>query len=321
MLVLLYLAYSIPSASATQTLTLSPVEYGCFSNYGSGSSEMLVWFDSGFKSICYFTFNICEISHGSSINSVVFQIKTKFVLTPAWVSAFSFPFLWTNFSWENYTLCKRAANERNLIDTNWITTNELWYSYKFSTANADSVKTSLKTGVLTIELESSLFGVDQSSSIILYENAKLIVNYTPDTVAPTLSNISIQPNQPTPSDIVKVSVSPSDDRSGVKEVWLYYSINNTDWNKVLMSTEDSVYKATIPKQGESTTIQYYFEAYDNADNKAQTNIYSFTVKTNIPLYYYLLHPLVMGGVIAIILTFIALRKGVFSTKAKKQLKV
>jgi len=316
LLILLCLAYFIPSANATQTLTLSPVEYGCLSNFGSGTSEMLVWFDSGFKQICYFTFNMREISYGSSINSVVFQVKTKFALTPAWVSAFSFPFLWTNFSWANYILCKRAANDRNFVATNLVTTNEVWYSYQFSTLLADSLKTSLETGVLTIELESSLFGVDQSSSIILYDDAKLIINYTPDIAAPTLGNIRIQPNQPTPNDNVKVSVSVTDDRSGVKEACLYYSINNAGWNKVLMISKDSIYEVTFPKHSEGTTVQYYFEVFDNAHNRAQSGVYSYTVRSNIPIYYYLL--LVIGGVIAIVLAFITIRKGVFSKKVKKQ---
>lgn len=279
-LAVLSLCHIVQSADAlAETLSLAPIDCGSLSPYGS-SSDLLVLFDSGVKYVVYFTFNMSEIPSGASLQSVRFKARTDAVSTPAWISAFCFPFRWTTCSWENYILWMESAGYGNRIGSKWITTNGVSYPYDFSSDNKASLDASRNTGVLTVELESSLLGVDQPSLILFSDNTKLEIGYVRDTESPLTSDIRIQPGQPTLKDDVAVEVKVTDTMSGVKGAWLHYSINDTSsWTKIPMTLKDSsVYIAVIPKQTEGTAVHYYLEAFDNANNRSQTSNYSYIVK-------------------------------------------
>jgi hypothetical protein len=211
-----------PADVPAETLSLVPIDYGSLSPYTISSSDtvLMVAFDgmigSGFKSVVYFTFNMSEIPLGASLQSVRFKARTDVVSTPAWISAFCFPFRWTTASWENYTLWMESVGSSNRIGSEWITTNGVSYSYDFSTDNRGTLAASRNTGFLTVELESSLFGVDQPSLILFSDNTKLEIGYVRDTESPVISDIRIQPGQPTLKDDVAVEVKVADTMSGVK---------------------------------------------------------------------------------------------------------
>ncbi|UCC58327.1 MAG: DUF362 domain-containing protein [Candidatus Bathyarchaeum sp.] len=70
---------------------------------------------------------------------------------------------------------------------------------------------------------------------------------------------------------VKVSVNVTDAESGVKNVTLFYAINNgTTWENRTMNynTSKSLYEATIPGQPAETWVKFKIVAYNNAGNNA-----------------------------------------------------
>lgn len=101
-----------------------------------------------------------------------------------------------------------------------------------------------------------------------------------DIIPPTLTNLGMQPEKPTPDDMIIITIAVTDDKSGVKEVNLHYSTDGgTSWNKVSMSlAEGSTYMAIVPRQTEGTSVQYYIESFDNSLNKATSNTNSYTVE-------------------------------------------
>ncbi len=78
---------------------------------------------------------------------------------------------------------------------------------------------------------------------------------------------NILPEQP-----VKVSVNATDAISGVKNVTLYYTIDNgTAWEEPIpmnLSASTNLYEATIPGQEAGTWVQFKIVAYDHAGNNA-----------------------------------------------------
>jgi len=70
---------------------------------------------------------------------------------------------------------------------------------------------------------------------------------------------------------VKVSVDVADIESGVKNVTLFYTINNGDyWENRAMNynTSTDLYEATIPGQDDGTLVEFRIDAYNNAGIKA-----------------------------------------------------
>jgi hypothetical protein len=78
-------------------------------------------------------------------------------------------------------------------------------------------------------------------------------------------------NNVTAGEEVKVSVNVTDAESGVKNVTLFYTINNgTAWENRTMNynVSTSLYEATIPGQAAETWVKFKILAYNNAGNKA-----------------------------------------------------
>jgi len=100
-----------------------------------------------------------------------------------------------------------------------------------------------------------------------------------DEEPPHISEPSISPSEPYEGEPVTVSVSVEDSITGVENVTLYYRTSTTiSWTPLAMTYEAGVWKATIPGQPANTTVEFYIEAYDKAGNRAQTLIYTYTVK-------------------------------------------
>lgn len=131
------------------------------------------------------------------------------------------------------------------------------------------------------------------------------ITFRIENVSPLISNIEHKPVNPTLFEAVAVTVQVTDE-SDVNEVYLHYSVDdNVSWNKVLMaSIGNSIYEAIIPKQSEGTTVQYYVEAVDNALNKAETGINSYTVTAAPPVWAMIVAGFILFGIsiAAIIIT-------------------
>lgn len=94
-----------------------------------------------------------------------------------------------------------------------------------------------------------------------------------DKTYPTIETPSRMPEGDVlPGQPVKVSVNVTDATSGLKNVTLYYTINNgTTWEEpepMNYNTSTSLYEATIPAQPAETWVRFKIVAYDYAGNNA-----------------------------------------------------
>ncbi len=80
-------------------------------------------------------------------------------------------------------------------------------------------------------------------------------------VGPTFTDFRHQPVIPSPSTPVRVSVKAAD-ANGVTVARLWWSVNDTAWNNVVMDRNGSEFSGTIPGQS-SGTIQFYVNATDS----------------------------------------------------------
>lgn len=118
-----------------------------------------------------------------------------------------------------------------------------------------------------------------------------IIDGTPPTIESPLftPHENVQPYCP-----VKISVNVSDNLSQVKNVTLYYSIDNgTTWQlpiKMTYNTTSALYEATIPGQAPDTWVTFKIVAYDYAGNNItlDNNGYYYTYQVipefSIPTY-------------------------------------
>ncbi|MGQ9538793.1 MAG: OmpL47-type beta-barrel domain-containing protein [Candidatus Bathycorpusculaceae bacterium] len=103
------------------------------------------------------------------------------------------------------------------------------------------------------------------------ESHHILTGIKLDKTAPAIGTPSrepagdVQPDQP-----VKVSVNVTDQVSQVKNVTLYYSLNNgTSWEQPIpmnYNFSTNLYEATIPGQEAGTWVRYKIVAYDYAGN-------------------------------------------------------
>ncbi len=111
-----------------------------------------------------------------------------------------------------------------------------------------------------------------------------------DEAPPTITGLSI-PSAPVWGESVSISCMVSDDKSGVKNVTLYYSTNGgVSWSSISMNLIGNRYFAAIPSQQPFTRVQCYIEASDNVGNISQT-MFEYTV--SLPMWIYLVVALVL----------------------------
>jgi len=105
-----------------------------------------------------------------------------------------------------------------------------------------------------------------------------------DFVPPVISNVDHVPNSPYPYENVTVSAKVTEpaDASGVKNVTLWYTTTGT-WTFTDMTLHEGLWTADIPGQGGGVYVNFFVEAFDNAENNAKTSTFSYTVIIpNIP---------------------------------------
>jgi hypothetical protein len=95
--------------------------------------------------------------------------------------------------------------------------------------------------------------------------------------APSISNVSHQPEIPTSSDIVTVFADVMDDGM-VISVKLFYSIDSSPFDSTNMNlTSSDTYEATIAPQTDGTTVEYYIKATDDEGLASTTLTFSYIV--------------------------------------------
>jgi len=107
-----------------------------------------------------------------------------------------------------------------------------------------------------------------------------------DTGPPVVTGLS-GPSNPVFGEAATVACTVFDEPSGVRDVYLCYSTDKgSSWVRTVMSLQEGLYKGSIPSQFFFTEVQYYVEAVDNAGNRFQTGVSTYTV--GIPIWLYLL---------------------------------
>jgi hypothetical protein len=102
--------------------------------------------------------------------------------------------------------------------------------------------------------------------------------YTTDTEPPTISALSRTPQDPTPTQEVRVSADVSDDLSGVQKVILSCNSSGVVRINITMTLNgDNTYVANISAMPVQTQVNYRIVAYDNIGNAATGGDISYVV--------------------------------------------
>jgi len=136
------------------------------------------------------------------------------------------------------------------------------------------------------------------------------LNLVFDNEAPTISNITYTPNEPTSEQAVTVTAETTDDASGVKKITLQYSTDDgVTWIDVSMM---EAYTGVIPKQKEETTVKFKILATDNAGFTTQTEDHSYTVRRLIfgmsPLIFIIIVGILTVAVVGALIFLLRARK-------------
>jgi len=92
----------------------------------------------------------------------------------------------------------------------------------------------------------------------------------PDNTPPIIGSQDWKPRNPAPREDVTVTVSVTDATSGVEIVNLWYKNDTIRFFNQSMTFKDGVWSGVIPGHEDGITIEFFFEAYDKAGNRAQT---------------------------------------------------
>jgi len=156
----------------------------------------------------------------------------------------------------------------------------------------------------------------ENSITILMDANHILTAHFVDDIKPEIGEPSQNPppENVQPYQDVIVTVTVLDYGSGVKNVTLWYSLNNgTTWTPLNMTElAANTYQATIPGYGNCTWITYKIIAYDNAENMAvkDNNGYNYQYHV-IPEY----PPATLPPLLLLIATFTAIIK---SKKRKRR---
>jgi len=114
-----------------------------------------------------------------------------------------------------------------------------------------------------------------------------ILNYTVmANLAPSISNITINPASPTSTDNVNISAQVVDPEGRLYNVKLYWGLTATGLsNELIMTNSSSTFSAVIPSQTGGQTVYYRIIAKDQENSQTQSEIlsYSVTVNNELPI--------------------------------------
>lgn len=146
------------------------------------------------------------------------------------------------------------------------------------------------------------------------ENAKSQTVYL-DSTAPQIDTPTRQPaGEILFGQAVVIAVNVTDPGSGVKQVFLHYTLNDgATWTDVEMdyNATSGLYEGTIPAQAYSVTVKYSVSAGDNVDNNA--------IRDNSELYYsYPVIPEFSPVILTATFALLSLSATVFAKKRAKK---
>jgi len=94
----------------------------------------------------------------------------------------------------------------------------------------------------------------------------------PDTTLPTISAVTRDPSGAQVSENASVTVvatiTDETGGSGVKNATVFYTIDNSTYTDVAMSSNGTTWTGVIPGQVNGTKVHFNVTAYDNAGNMA-----------------------------------------------------
>lgn len=177
----------LPVVNASESITLDPIADKCVSNMGATEEDLTVRYEEGLKWLSFLAFNLSEIPSGASIDSAMLKVKTYFVFSQAYVSAYcssNIDWVDTGMSWDT------KPDVDDYGGAEWISTHEEWYTWE-SWYLTDAVSDAFEeTGEFTVMLRSGAL-TDQTGHIIFYPDAKLEITYDPETKSSELTLIPL----------------------------------------------------------------------------------------------------------------------------------
>jgi len=184
----------------------------------------------------------------------------------------------------NISLVKQQSPVRGLVKVK-IEINDSHFKEAMLLIDNMTVCTWFKTGSYIFKWDTTKY-VDGAHALDLIVRDKLgnmavrSLNVIIDNTAPVIESLITEPKEPIEGKEVTVLANVYDKTSGVKKVFLWYRLNEGEWNQVDMLSEKGLWKGVISAYSINTTIEYYIEAYDVAGNSAISQVYSYIVKTN-----------------------------------------
>jgi PKD repeat protein len=163
-------------------------------------------------------------------------------------------------------------------------------SYQIDSGSWVNVTMNLEAGLYVTDIPAQPYNTAVNYKVYAYDtlgnsDVSGLFSYTVgDFVPPVISNVVYVPNPPYPYENVTVSANVTEpaDASGVKNVILWYTEVGT-WTFTDMTLHEGLWTADIPGQGAGVLVNFYIEAFDNAENNAETSTFSYTVIIpNIP---------------------------------------
>ena len=103
----------------------------------------------------------------------------------------------------------------------------------------------------------------------------------PDTLAPSITSLGVNPTTPTSSDSVIITAT-IQDTSDVASATLQYRVGTGSWTNVSMSSSGTTYTGVIPPHDADTTVTYRIVATDTIGNEAISIENSYTVASDEP---------------------------------------
>ncbi len=97
-----------------------------------------------------------------------------------------------------------------------------------------------------------------------------------DNTAPVISRVNVN-SQYREAEEIKVLAYVTDRTSGVAAVYLWYRTDGGKWSKMEMTFDGEKWVGTIPSQRYGTIIELYIEAFDLAENSAQSQVYKIRI--------------------------------------------
>ncbi len=110
--------------------------------------------------------------------------------------------------------------------------------------------------------------------------------------------VEYTPRNPQAEDDVFVAAKVASARGLVDSVLLNYSIQGEGYSILTMTSKDSVYEATIPRQPKGTGVKFTVSATDTEGNTKELGDFQYTVGFVLEIPSILLEPMVLGLIIA-----------------------